>query len=138
MNEKVKMKTMSLLIIIILILSISSCDQVNDNAVNLNVDFTWEGMDSCEWGNPQITFSGIPESTKSIIIHMFDHAYNYDHGEVEMLYSGNDTIEKDRFKDIQGPCPPRSPGKYEITIKALDENDVVIGIGSKTRLFPEN
>ena len=132
------MRVTLFLMMAVLMLSTSSCEKVSENAVKLSVDFTWENMKPCGWGNPQITFSGVPDRTKFIRIHMFDHAYSYDHGKVEFPYKGNNTIQKDRFMDIQGPCPAWSPGEYEITIKAIDENDIIIGIGSKTRFFPEN
>jgi len=68
---------------------------------------------------------------------MYDHEYKYDHGKVIFPYTGNGIIDRGRFKEIQGPCHPGAPGRYEITIKAVDEKEVVIGIGSKERYFPE-
>ena len=131
------MKIMLCLISIAVALSISGCEKVSENAAKLTVDFSWQGMEPCGWGNPQINFSGIPEHTKYLQLHMYDHVYRHDHGKVELPYTGKDLIDRNQFKDIQGPCPPGSPGEYEITIKALDEKDIVIGIGSKTRFFPE-
>ena len=112
------MKFIINLIIIVLISSVFSCEKVAKDAVELSVDFTWEGMQPCGWGNPEIRFSGVPEKTKFIEIHMYDHAYFHDHGKETMPYTGNNIIERDRFEEIQGPCPPDIPGKYEITIKA--------------------
>jgi len=125
------------LIMIGLILSIFGCEKVSDDAVELSVDFTWEGMKPCGWGNPEIHVSGVPEKTKMLKISMYDHAYKHDHGKVLVPYTGNEIFEMNKFKGLQGPCPPGSPGRYKITIKALDEKEVVIGIGSKERNFPE-
>ena len=131
------MKFLFNLLIIVLISSVFSCEKVAKDAVELSVDFTWEGLKPCGWGNPEIRFSGVPEKTKFIEIHMYDHAYLHDHGKVTVPYTGNNIFKKDRFEDIQGPCPPDTPGKYEIEIKAIDENKVIIGLGSKERYFPE-
>jgi hypothetical protein len=52
-------------------------------------------------------------------------------------YGGKEVIAINRFKEIQGPCPVYTPGRYEITIKALDADETVIAVGSKERPFPE-
>lgn len=125
------------IVIIILLIVVTGCEKVSPDAVALTVDFSWEGMKPCGWGNPEIQVRGVPANTKFLILHMFDHAYSHDHGKVTLPYSGSGVIAKDRFKEIQGPCPVYTPGRYEITIKAVDENQVVIGLGSKERHFPE-
>ena len=133
------MKVILNLLIVALILSGFGCEseKVSPDAVKLSVDFSWEGMERCGWGNPEIRFSGVPEQTKFIKIQMYDHVYSHDHGKVIVPYTKNGIIGRGRLKEIQEPCPPGGPGRYEITIKALDENEVVIGIGSKERYFPE-
>ncbi len=131
------MKLLLNLLIVALIFSFYSCEKVSPNAVELSVDFSWVGMKPCGWGNPEIRFSGVPEKTKFIQIHMYDNVYRHDHGKVTVPFTGNGIIKRDRFIEIQGPCPGDSPGRYEITIKAIDENEVVIGMGSKERYFPE-
>jgi hypothetical protein len=124
-------------IVVLTLLTLCGCERVSQNAVDLAIDFSWEGMSSCGWGNPTIFLNEVPKPTKYIKIWMYDNEYRWDHGEVIMPYKGETVIEKGRFKEIQGPCPPRQPGQYEITIKALDQDKVVIGIGSKERPFPE-
>ena len=131
------MKFILNLLIFALTLSVFGCEKVSPDAVELSVDFSWEGMEPCGWGNPEIRFSGVPEQTKFIKVHMYDHVYSFDHGKVIVPYTKNGIIDRGRFKEIQGPCPPAHPGRYKITIKAVDENEVVIGIGSKERPFPE-
>ncbi len=131
------MKAIFCLVLFSLLIPFYSCEKISENAVKLSVDFTWEGMESCDWGNPEINIRKIPEQTKHIKIHMYDHKYKYDHGSVVFEYTGENIIPMDRYKNIQGPCPPYEPGEYEITIKALDKNKIVIGMGSKTRFFPE-
>jgi hypothetical protein len=68
---------------------------------------------------------------------MYDHVYFYDHGKVTIDYDGSGIIKMGALEQLQGPCPPNVPGRYEITIKALDGDDIVIGTGNKERYFPE-
>ncbi len=131
------MKTVPYFLLLIMVIAFISCEKVSEDAVKLSVEYSWEGLEPCGWGNPEIHISGIPEKTKNLKIIMYDHEYSHKHGTVITPYSGENTITKNRFKKIQGPCPPNDPGEYEITIKAIDENEIVIGKGSKTRFFPE-
>jgi hypothetical protein len=122
-----------------LILVQSGCEKetIDPDAAKLMVDFTWEGLKRCGWGNPEIHIDGVPDLAKFLKISMYDHAYSHDHGTVIMPYAGEKTIPLNRFPKIQGPCPVYSPGRYEITIKALDVNKTVVGVGSRERPFPE-
>lgn len=132
------MKCTSYLLVVGLVFALISCEKVDQNVADLSVEFSWEGIRQCGWGNPEIQVDGVPERTKFLIVNMFDHAYSHDHGTVTFPYAGDNTIAKDRFKEIQGPCPAWTPGRYEITIKAVDDKEVVLGIGSKERMFPED
>ena len=133
------MKQVIILILITLFFSFYSCEKKDPNAVDLSVDFTWDGYANCGMGLPQMSIGGIPENTKFLKISMYDHEYGFDHGEVKIGYEGSGTIQRGSFKDITGPCPPpNNPGRYEITVKALDGNEMVVGVGSKERYFPED
>lgn len=131
------MKYAILSALVSLFITFVSCSNVSPDAVELKVDFTWEGMKPCGWGNPEIRVSGVPENTKFLKVHMYDHVYFHDHGTVVAPYTGDGIIARDRFEEIQCPCPPDVPGRYKITVKALDASDVVIGIGRKKKYFPE-
>ncbi len=113
------------------------CSDGNPDAVDLAVEFSWEGMQACSMGNPEISVGRIPVKTKFLMVHMYDHVYSWDHGEATIPYNGSGLIESGVLEKIEGPCPPDVPGRYKITVKALDENKVVLGIGSKERYFPE-
>ncbi len=125
------------LLVIGIVLSVSGCENVSPDAIELSVDFSWKGMKSCGWGNPEIHVSGAPGKTKKLKVSMYDHVYYHDHGTVTIPYKGTKIIAMGAHKEIQGPCPPDDPGQYKITVRAIDKNDVVIGIGSKARFFPE-
>jgi hypothetical protein len=113
------------------------CSNVSPDAVELVVDFSWQGVKLCGYGNPEISIRGVPENTKSLVVSMYDSVYFHDHGEVTIVYDGSGVIKAGVLEKIQGPCPPDVPGRYKISIKALDEKNVIIGKGSKKRYFPE-
>ena len=69
-------------VLIALFFSFFGCSDVSPDAVELRVDFIWEGMVPCSWGIPEISIKGVPENTKYLLVSMYDHAYFYDHGEV--------------------------------------------------------
>lgn len=94
-------------------------------------------MKPCGWGNPEIHIGGIPERTKILKILMYNHAYSHDHGKVRTPYTGDEIISRSKFTQIQGLCPVYTPGRYEITIKALNDSEEIIGVGSKERQFTE-
>jgi phosphatidylethanolamine-binding protein (PEBP) family uncharacterized protein len=114
-----------------------ACSDVSPDAVELAVDFSWEGIQACSMGNPEIRIGGLPENTRYLVVDMYDSVYMHDHGEVTLANDGSGIIKLGAIEELQGPCPPDVPGRYKITIKALDENRVVIGSGSKRRYFPE-
>jgi hypothetical protein len=126
------------LILIGICFSLYSCEKKDPNSVELSVDFTWEGYAPCDMGLPQMNIGGIPKNTKFLEISMYDHEYGFDHGEVKIKYEGSGTIQRGSFTEITGPCPPpKGVGRYKVTVKALDGKDVIVGIGSKERHFPE-
>jgi len=125
------------LILIAFCFSLYSCEKKDPNAVDLSVDFTWEGIKPCLWGNPEIRIRDVTEDTSVLVVSMYDHVYFYDHGKVTIAYDGSGIIKMGALEELQGPCPPDVPGRYEITVKALDGNDIIVGIGSKERYFPE-
>ena len=68
------MKHTLLLILISLCFSLIGCLNVSPDAVELTVDFTWEGLVPCvPGGNPEIRVGGIPDATKIIVVTLYDH-----------------------------------------------------------------
>jgi len=125
------MKNTFCLLVIGFSLFIFGCSDASPDAVKLEVDFSWQGMTPCSWGNPEISIGGFPENTITIVVSMYDSVYLHDHGEVTIAYDGSGIIKMGVLEELQGPCPPDVPGRYKITVKALDENSVVIGTGSR-------
>ncbi len=84
------MNQIYIVVLFILALFLSGCEKekVSQHVAKLSVEFTWEGLRPCDWGNPEIHISGVPGNTKSLKISMYDHAYSHDHGTVQMPYAG--------------------------------------------------
>lgn len=124
-------------ILCVLALIWMGCENTSKDVASLYVEFSWEGMKKCDMGNPQMQINGIPDQTKFLKINMYDKAYGFDHGTQRIVYEGSRKIARGKLTEITGPCPPHQPGRYKITVKAIDKNEVIIGIGSMVRDFPE-
>jgi hypothetical protein len=122
--------------LIIALLVLVSCSKVSSDAVELRVDFTWEGFVPCGVGShPEIRVSGIPDETKVLVVKLYDHGFS--HGKQSLAYDGSGIIKQGTLNKIESPCPIGEPGRYEYKIEALNENKVIIGIGSRERDYPE-
>ena len=123
-------------VLMIALLALISCSKVSSDAVELKVDFTWEGFSPCGVGShPEIRVSGIPDETKVLVVKLTDHGLS--HGKQSLPYDGSGIIRKGMLDKIESPCPIGDPGRYKYKIEALNENKVIIGIGSRERYYPE-
>jgi hypothetical protein len=41
--------------------------------------------------------------------------------------NGSNIKTKDSLEKMESPCPPDAPGRYKVTVIAIDENEVIIG-----------
>ncbi len=116
-----------------------SCEKVSPDAVEIGLEYSWKGPGE-NLHNPEIKLTGAPGDTKLLEIQLVDLDLTFaNHGEVERIpYDGSGVISFGSLKNYIGPAPPRLEGYkghlYEFTVKAMDENDVVIGIGKKAKL----
>jgi len=123
-------------VLIVLFFVFANCSKVSPDAVELKVDFSWKGLVPCAvGGNPEIRVSGIPNDTKAIVVSLYDNRLS--HGKQTFTYDGSGIIKKGALDEIEGPCPVFDPGRYKFKIEAVNENGLIIGIGSKERRFPE-
>jgi hypothetical protein len=130
------MKQIFTIVFIISLFILVGCSKVSPDAVELRVDFTWEGFASCGVGNhPEIHVSGIPDETKVLIVKLTDHGLS--HGKQSLPYNGSGIIKNGVLDRIESPCPIGDPGRYKYKIEALNENNVIIGFGSRERYYPE-
>ena len=130
------MKQFLVSVTIILCFFSIGCSNVSSDAVDLTVDFNWDGFVPCApGGNPELRISGIPDQTKVLEISLTDHGLS--HGRQKVVYNGSGIIKMGVLVDIESPCPIGDPGKYKFKVKAIDADGTVIGVGSMTRHFPE-
>ena len=78
--------------------------------------------------------AGIPQGKKIDYMRDIDNRYN--HGGGTFAYDGSNLIPVGVLKEYQGPCPVSyHPPRYEITVKAIDENGNVIAFGKKMKKY---
>ena len=128
-------------ILIALFISFTSCSDVSPDAVELTLDYTWEGFLPCSPGtNPEIRVSGIPDDTKFLLISMSGPKIGMNYGKQKIAYVGSDIIKMGTLDEIDGPCdmPINAELLFEYTVEAINEDGVIIGSGSKQRSYPDN
>ncbi len=122
----------------ILIVSGCATTPVAPDAVELAVDFSWEGIGKCSNHSPEIRVADIPPGTKSFKVKLKDfNAPNWNHGGGTVTNDGSGIIPAGALKGAyNGPCPPGGSHKYQFTVKAVNEAGIIIGIGKATKKFP--
>ena len=89
------MKRSILSVLIVLFFLFASCSNISPDAVELGVDFSWEGLVPCAvGGNPEIRVSGILVDTKTLVVSLSDNGLL--HGKQTFTYDGSGIIKKDR------------------------------------------
>ncbi len=134
------MKTLPFLSVLALsILIILSCTNESKNAAVMGVEFEWQPVDFGSQENPQIKLTGVPEGTKRFFVGLVDlNVSTYDHGGGFVDNDESGLIARGTIKgNYNGPAPwlPDMIHDYEITVKAYDENDKVIGVGKRVEKF---
>jgi phosphatidylethanolamine-binding protein (PEBP) family uncharacterized protein len=109
------------------------------DAAEMQVDFSWEGIEACTHESPEIRVADIPEGTVELRVRLKDislPAYNQGGGSIK--HDGSGIIPAGALKTgYNGPCPP--PGarnNYEFSVMAVDAEGVIIGFGKSRRSFP--
>ena len=124
-------------IFLLIILSfLPGCSEDYSNLPQMSVDFKWPEADTYQT-SPEIILENVPGHTKSFKIKMYDLDNRYGHGGGICENNGSNIIPEGTLKNYEGPYPPGNMRpRYEISVKALDENDKVIAFGKKMRRFP--
>jgi len=120
------------------VLASCSTTKIAENAVPLDVSYSWTAKSGCQPVSPPITVNNVPSNTKYLRVSMKDlDAPNYHHGGGEVAYSGSGAIPEGALKSFEGPCPPGGFHRYVITVQALNaDKSLVIGQGKKGKRFP--
>ena len=137
----VKPKKASILVVlcIISIFNFCFCADKHKDAIVMDVDFEWQPIDYGSSDNPKILLANVPEGTKRFFVSLVDlNITTYDHGGGYVDSNGSGIISRGSIKGNYNGLAPWLPDmihNYEITVKAYDENDRIIGIGKKVRKF---
>jgi phosphatidylethanolamine-binding protein (PEBP) family uncharacterized protein len=112
--------------------------KVSPNAVELGVKFSWSKASKCSRTSPNIYLSNVPAGTKLFQVRLKDFdAPGWNHGGGKVANNGSGVIKAGALKSgYNGPCPPNGVHSYEFTVKAIDKDGVIIGIGKAVRKFP--
>lgn len=105
----------------------------------MGVDFKWQPIDYGSQENPEIKLTSVPEGTKRFFVGLVDlNISTYDHGGGFVDNDGSGIIARGTIKgNYNGPAPwlPDMVHDYEITVKAYDEDEKMIGMGKKVETF---
>ena len=123
---------------LIIFFVIFGCSEDYSHLPQISVDFTWLKDQMCfDERSPEITLKNVPKNTKFFKIKMRDIDNNYNHGGGAFAYDGSNLIPVGALKKYEGPCPVGfNHPRYELRVKAIDENGDVIGFGMKTKKYP--
>jgi hypothetical protein len=126
-------------IFILMMLSILlGCTSDYSDLPQVSVDFKWLTDQICfDKRSPEIILKNVPGSTKSLKVKMVDIDNRYNHGGGTVSYDGSDRIPVGALKNYEGPCPPMNMNpRYEIRVKAIDDNGNVIAFGKTYKIYP--
>ena len=113
------------------------CSDDYANLPQMSVDFSWPKNQKCfDKRSPKIALENIPKTTKSFQINMDDLDNRYDHGGGTVPFKGPGIIAEGSLKAYRGPCPSYGSPRYQLTVKAIDENGKIIAAGRQIKKFP--
>ncbi len=106
-------------------------------SVELTIEFSFSEEHRCSRRSPEIKVSGLPAGTNYFLVELKKVWTGAIRGEWEVNYDGFGTIPAGSLKSgYFGPCPPKGSGlMYQFTVKAVGEDDVIIGIGKAAESF---
>ena len=124
--------------VLIILLIIIGCSKDYSDLPQISVEFSWLKDQSCfDERSPEITLKNIPNNTELLKAKMVDIDNSYNHGGGTVTYDGSDRIPVGALKKYKGPCPMMNMNpRYEISVKAIDENGKVIAFGKKYKIYP--
>ena len=106
----------------------------------LKVNLLLKGMEKCKSNTiPEIKVykDGVPTGTKKLYLLIEDlDFHNFPHGVKLIPYEDSDIVLQEKFK-IVPLCPPKGSHQYRLTVRALDNEDKIVGYGQVTQQFPE-
>lgn len=114
-------------------------------AQDFTVDFSWEGLELCTSGrpnivgNPAFTIANIPNGTVWLYFQLTDlDAPQYPHGGGWISFGQRNGETAKNVFTYKSPCPPNGAHRYtwEVTATNMDRT-IPLGTASLTRKYPE-
>ena len=133
------MRRLTLLIIASMFLILGCAGaKVAPDAADLGVDFSWENTKPCSRVSPVIHVADFPVQTTWFKVSLKDlDVPDWNHGGGKFANDDSGVIPAGALKEgYSGPCPPGGSHRYQFTVKAVDKEGTIIGIGKRTRRFP--
>jgi hypothetical protein len=124
----------STLIVVFMLSVFLACSKDYSNLPQMSVDFKWPEANTYET-SPEIILDNVPDSAKSFKIKMYDLDHRWNHGGGTIEYDGSNVIPEGALKKYEGPAPFERSTRFELSVKALDENGNVIAFGKKIKEY---
>ena len=144
-NKTIMKKRDPIFIIAILLMLSMGCAKdhnqivIPKDAIEMEVTFSWDGVDACTHESPEIRVARIPDGTMELQVQLKDiNLPAYNHGGGSVKHDGSGIIPAGALNiGYNGPCPPAgSRHKYEFSVLAKNAEGGIIGFGKSRQSFP--
>lgn len=112
-----------------------SNDALDPDLAQISVEFVWDTKNLGT--SPEMTLKNVPQGTVYFKVRMFDLDNRYPHGDEKIKNDNSNIIKPGAIDPYQEPAPMYGSPRYEVTIKAFNQEGKIIGIGKKMRRYPE-
>lgn len=138
-------KIISLFILTALIMLTIGCAKdhnpivIPKDAAEMEVTFSWDGIEACTHESPEIRVDRIPDGTVQLQAMLKDISLPaYNHGGGSVKHDGSGIIPAGALTiGYNGPCPPQGERhKYEFWVMAKNGQGAIIGFGKSRQSFP--
>lgn len=133
---------------IFIILTIFGCskEKISPDVVEMEVDFSWTTGSNDVF--PELNVSNVPADTKQFYVVMKDLDNGHNRAEYMLPNDEKNVLKSDTqvdaliipagaVKGFRGYGEGWGQIRHEVTVRAIDGNGVIVGIGKKMRKYPE-
>ena len=134
-----------LILITVLTLGLCSCTTpyrktpIPENAVPIDVEFSWQGVAACTAVSPEIRVSNLLAGVEAFQVALTNLSVpEWNQGGGRVTNDGSGVIPAGSLTiGYNGPCPPAGQRQtYEFSVMAVDAAGVIIGFGKARQQFP--
>jgi phosphatidylethanolamine-binding protein (PEBP) family uncharacterized protein len=112
--------------------------EVAPDAAELGVAFSWAGVKKCSKISPELQVVGIPDGAVTLAVTLKDlDVPRWNHGGGRVPHDGSGIVPAGALTNgYNGPCPPSGSHRYQFTVRALNREGVVVGMGKSMATYP--